>query len=403
MALPVATLSNDQDHSYLLGCTADDIVLDGKCGDRVEVDSKVQPLFSNTLQEHLDTYCYERTSEITLHGLNRYDIKEIIGIGGFSIVCKAYDKATQQLVAIKKSKDISDRIISKTKEEMEVQQKLSKIIPSVLGVKDCFQIAEGDSKGTYLVMDLLKCPDLYRMYIKPSVKVKNITAIDVLDLSLQMLWTIKIMEEKGILHCDLKPENIAYSEDGDLKLIDFGNKKILDDEGEFKPDGNLHQTRYFRCPAVFLGYPMSIESDLWSLGCVLFELFTKEVLFLSNNFGDEDTWDAHVDHFDLITRTLRQMPPQATISKSNKWQFLLKPTRLNADGSKEVDLRFKVDREKEPQTIRERMLRAISRRNASAKRQVTNEEKTLIRLIERLVSYDIPSIEDIMKLIVPKM
>jgi dual specificity tyrosine-phosphorylation-regulated kinase 2/3/4 len=79
-----------------------------------------------------------------------------------------------------------------------------------------------------------------------------------------------------IIHCDLKPENILYSDEskGFIKIIDFGSSCSRSEEGY-----SYVQSRFYRAPEVILGLPYDNQVDMWSLGCIIAELYSGRPLF----------------------------------------------------------------------------------------------------------------------------
>lgn len=91
---------------------------------------------------------------------------------------------------------------------------------------------------------------------------------------------LKFLEDRQIIHCDLKPENILIcdAEAQKLKIVDFGSG--------CKTDQQVYtyvQSRFYRAPEVVLRIPYTTKVDIWSLGCIVAELFTGEPLFPGNN------------------------------------------------------------------------------------------------------------------------
>jgi dual specificity tyrosine-phosphorylation-regulated kinase 2/3/4 len=88
-------------------------------------------------------------------------------------------------------------------------------------------------------------------------------------LAIQVLQGLLLLSASGIVHCDIKPENLVFREEGKsgIRIIDFGS-------GCFKSEKiySYIQSRYYRAPEVILGYDYGCPIDIWSLGCVLAEL-----------------------------------------------------------------------------------------------------------------------------------
>ena len=96
----------------------------------------------------------------------------------------------------------------------------------------------------------------------------------------QILKALKFLEDREIIHCDLKPENILICDQQaeKLKIVDFGSG--------CKTSEQIYtyvQSRFYRAPEVVLRIPYSTKVDIWSLGCIVAELYTGEPLFPGNN------------------------------------------------------------------------------------------------------------------------
>jgi dual specificity tyrosine-phosphorylation-regulated kinase 2/3/4 len=96
----------------------------------------------------------------------------------------------------------------------------------------------------------------------------------------QILCALQFLESRRIIHCDLKPENILLcdAQAQRLKIVDFGSGCKVEDQVY-----TYVQSRFYRAPEVLLRIPYSTKVDIWSLGCILAELFTGEPLFPGAN------------------------------------------------------------------------------------------------------------------------
>ena len=88
-------------------------------------------------------------------------------------------------------------------------------------------------------------------------------------ISFQMLEGLKYMKNRGVIHCDMKPENILFTDQSyqAIKIIDFGASCEDCKKGFF-----YVQSRYYRAPEILLGNTYDHAADMWSLGCIMFEL-----------------------------------------------------------------------------------------------------------------------------------
>ncbi len=97
---------------------------------------------------------------------------------------------------------------------------------------------------------------------------------------MQILQSLKMLGEHYIIHCDLKPENILLSQrdQSTIKLIDFGSSCFANERIY-----TYIQSRFYRAPEIMLGIPYATSIDMWSLGCILAELFTGFPIFPGEN------------------------------------------------------------------------------------------------------------------------
>lgn len=103
----------------------------------------------------------------------------------------------------------------------------------------------------------------------------------ILNWFAQIMLALKYIHRLNILHRDLKTSNIMLQENGDLKIGDFGIARVL--EGTMQNAESVVGTPYYMSPEICQNQPYSFKSDVWSLGCVLYELCTLEHAFRSNN------------------------------------------------------------------------------------------------------------------------
>jgi len=116
-------------------------------------------------------------------------------------------------------------------------------------------------------------PSLYDSIIRPK---RPIPIKKVQSMLQEMLVCLRFLKECGVVHCDIKPENILFRNDqqSGIKLIDFGSAVFINDACY-----DYLQTRPYRCPEIILGCVFDFAADMWSLGCVLYEIVTCKVLF----------------------------------------------------------------------------------------------------------------------------
>jgi len=219
----------------------------------------------------------------------------VIGEGAFSTVYLARDRNSLKEVAIKVCS--KEHIIREKKQQAIMREKdvMNRITaswnpeaPFFVRLMASFQ----DTKSLYFVMTLGKRGDMFRFIKRMAAKEVDVTQFYAAELvqALQHLHSLKIV------HRDLKPENILLDAGMHILLTDFGSAKLLEEvakssekngegEEEEKPSGGRRSsfvgTAQYVSPEVLTGQPTSPASDLWALGCILYQMVTGMCPFVS--------------------------------------------------------------------------------------------------------------------------
>lgn len=131
----------------------------------------------------------------------------------------------------------------------------------------------------YFVSDLKKCIYLESCLEDLRKMLDDKTEICVESFVVHIAEALQILREKRIIHCDLKPENILYEEKSDLfKICDFGISCYDDSRKGFPV-----QTMYYRAPEVIVRKDYGLPIDMWSFGCIIYEIVYDDVLIFSKN------------------------------------------------------------------------------------------------------------------------
>ena len=204
---------------------------------------------------------------------NRYLILDVLGQGTFGQVVKCQNLRTQEVVAVKV---IKNRTAYFNQSMMEVSvldllnQKLDKNDDHhLLRLKDTFI----HRQHLCLVFELLSV-NLYELIKQNQFRGLSTTLVRV--FAQQLLNGLTLLNKARLIHCDLKPENILLKnlESPIIKIIDFGSAC-----DERQTVYTYIQSRFYRSPEVLLGLPYSSAIDMWSLGCIVVELFLGLPLF----------------------------------------------------------------------------------------------------------------------------
>jgi serine/threonine-protein kinase len=202
----------------------------------------------------------------------RYDIQSILGKGGMGVVYKALDRELDELVAIKtlRSEALSadPTLIDRFKQEIRLARRITH--PNVLRTHDL-----GESNGLkYLSMEFVK-----GLTLKHLLESDEILPTPVgLRIAKQICAGLAAAHEVGVIHRDIKPQNILIEPTGGLKIMDFGIARLTEDRG-MTATGTVIGTPDYMSPEQARGIPLDFRSDIYSTGVVLYEIFTGSLPF----------------------------------------------------------------------------------------------------------------------------
>nr|VDC86816.1 unnamed protein product [Brassica oleracea] len=203
--------------------------------------------------------------------MNQYHIYEAIGHGKCSTVYKGRKKKTIEYFACK-SVDKSRK--SKVLQEVRILHSLNH--PNVLKFYAWYET----SAHMWLVLEYCVGGDL-RTLLQQDCKLPEDS---VYGLAYDLVIALLFLHSRGITYCDLKPSNILLDDNGHIKLCDFGLARKLDDITK-SPSTGKRGTPYYMAPELYEdGGVHSFASDLWALGCVLYECYTGRPPFVAREF-----------------------------------------------------------------------------------------------------------------------
>lgn len=232
--------------------------------------------------------------------LGPYEILDVIGAGGMGQVYRAHDTTLGRDVALKVLPELlaadPDRL-TRFQREAEVLASLNHPhIGAIYGVEQSdLSAGSGRAAVRALVLELVDGPTLAERIAQGALPLD-----EVLSVTRQIIAALEAAHERGIIHRDLKPANIKLREDGTVKVLDFGLAKALDPRSAqsdvaqspamaapgVTQAGALLGTASYMSPEQAKGRAVDTRSDVWALGCVLFEMLSG-----TPAFGGEDVAD----------------------------------------------------------------------------------------------------------------
>ncbi|MBM0045959.1 Stk1 family PASTA domain-containing Ser/Thr kinase [Anaerococcus sp. mt242] len=210
---------------------------------------------------------------------DRYEIIEQIGVGGMAKVYKAKDKLLDRFVAIKILKDQYAEDIEFLKKFNNEAQSAAKL--SHINIVNVFDIGEDLYKGEriyYIVMEYVNGQTLKDLIVKEG----RLSNPDIIDYSVQIAQALKTAHQAGIIHRDIKPQNILIDNYGLLKVTDFGIARVSSN-ATITYTSSILGTVHYISPEQAKGKIVDEKSDLYSLGAVMYEMATGKVPFDADN------------------------------------------------------------------------------------------------------------------------
>lgn len=214
--------------------------------------------------------------EIDSSILASYNILSELGQGAFGVVYKAEHKSNPGVVALKLvHKDLANSKVAFERLGQDATAITALKHPNVVGVKE---FGTGSEGSAYLAMEYVEGSTLNELISKGPVARPL-----AMDISIKICKALSYAHSKGILHRDLKPQNVILTnKNGDVaevKVVDFGLAKIRNEvrEQNLTQTGDIVGSPYYMSPEQSQGLEFDARSDIYSMGCILYELLTGEV------------------------------------------------------------------------------------------------------------------------------
>jgi len=208
---------------------------------------------------------------------DRYEVEALVGTGGMSSVYRARDRLLERLVALKvlhPHYGDDDEYVERFRREARSVAQLSH--PHIVTVID-----RGEADGRqFIVFEYVDGENLKQLIARTG----PLPTRRALELAIEIADALAFAHAHGLIHRDVKPQNVLVSPDGDARVTDFGIARSLDVEHGVTQTGTVLGTSNYLSPEQASGKPTTPSTDVYSLGVVVYELLTGDVPFPGDNF-----------------------------------------------------------------------------------------------------------------------
>jgi serine/threonine-protein kinase len=221
----------------------------------------------------------------------RYDVKSMLGMGGMGVVYRAVDKELNEPVAIKTLKAdalaADPALLQRFKDEIRLARKITH--RNVVRTHDL-----GEVEGMYYItMEFCEGTSLKHLIQSRGHLPVNVT----LTVGKQLCRALEVAHEQGVIHRDIKPQNLIMEPSGTLKVMDFGIARLASRTDGMTQAGTAIGTPEYMAPEQLLGDKVDFRADLYAAGCVLFECLTGRTPFVAESA------------ITLVAKQLEELPP----------------------------------------------------------------------------------------------
>jgi eukaryotic-like serine/threonine-protein kinase len=205
----------------------------------------------------------------------RYELEKLVGSGGMSNVFRAHDRLLERTVAIK----ILHEQYTRDEDYVERFRREARAVAQLAHPNIVTVIDRGEQDGRqYIVFEYIDGENLKELSARGPLDPH-----EAIRLALQVARALSFAHDRGLVHRDVKPQNVLLNDDGQAKVTDFGIARSLDVHGVTQT-GTVLGTSDYIAPEQARGQKVDPKTDIYSLGAVLYELLTGEVPYAGENF-----------------------------------------------------------------------------------------------------------------------
>eukprot|EP00112_Aurelia_sp_Birch-Aquarium-sp1_P012480 Seg2624.6 transcript_id=Seg2624.6/GoldUCD/mRNA.D3Y31 product="Dual specificity protein kinase CLK2" protein_id=Seg2624.6/GoldUCD/D3Y31 len=255
---------------------------------------------------------------------NRYEIQGTLGEGTFGKCLKCYDRRKEKIVALKIIKNV-DKYREAAKLEIKVLDKIAQKDPNDESL--CIKLQSWFEYHGHICLAFERLGKSVFDFMKEN-NYQKYPMHQVMHIAHQLIASIKFLHSIRLTHTDLKPENMLFVNSdydvywnenlrqelrvlasSEMKLIDFGSATF-----DWEHHSTIVSTRHYRAPEVVLELGWSHPCDIWSIGCIMFELYTGNTLFQTHD---------NREHLAMMEATFGPIP-SAMVNKTKKTKYFRK-------------------------------------------------------------------------------
>ena len=257
---------------------------------------------------------------------DRYLIEELVGVGGMCNVYRAFDAEALRTVAVKMLRDeyaADEEYLRRFRNESRAINALSH--PNIVKIYDVVL----DVPNPYLVMEYVSGITL-KEYIERKKPIPGKTAANIAGL---VLTALQCAHENGIVHRDVKPQNIMVTEKGEVKVMDFGIARFAMSQSR-TIDGNAIGSVHYISPEQALGDAVDQRTDIYSVGVILFEMLSGRL-----PFDGESPISVALQQVEQNPKALRSLNPNVPVGLEQITLHAMAKDRYQNCGEMIADLR----------------------------------------------------------------